>query len=63
MEGIGEIIRGATPVFRLVMPGTSTTRPGIIADAARTDGGGDYRRCTIGMGELVRYRLGTIPET
>jgi hypothetical protein len=36
----------------------------IIADAARTDAGGDYkiRIYTIGMGELVRYNLGTIPE-
>jgi hypothetical protein len=36
----------------------------IIADAAREDAGGDYkiRIYTIGMGELVRYNLGTIPE-
>jgi len=36
----------------------------IIADAARSDDDGDYRIriYTIGMGELVRYRLGTIPE-
>jgi Flp pilus assembly protein TadG len=36
----------------------------IIADAARTDTGGDYpiRVYTIGMGELVRYNLGTMPE-
>ncbi len=35
----------------------------IIANAARTDNG-DYpiRVYTIGMGELVRYNLGTIPE-
>jgi hypothetical protein len=35
----------------------------IIADAARSDNG-DYpiRVYTIGMGELVRYNLGTIPE-
>jgi hypothetical protein len=35
----------------------------IIADAARNDDG-DYRIrvYTIGMGELVRYNLGTIPE-
>jgi Flp pilus assembly protein TadG len=35
----------------------------IIADAARTDDG-DYpiRIYTIGMGELVRYMLGTMPE-
>ncbi|MEP6919094.1 MAG: hypothetical protein ABJC89_25865, partial [Acidobacteriota bacterium] len=34
-----------------------------IANAARTDTG-DYpiRIYTIGMGELVRYNLGTIPE-
>jgi hypothetical protein len=36
----------------------------IIADAARRDAG-DYpiRIYTIGMGELVRYMLGTMPET
>jgi Flp pilus assembly protein TadG len=36
----------------------------IIADAARSDAGGDYpiRIYTIGMGELVRYMLGTMPE-
>jgi hypothetical protein len=36
----------------------------IIADAARSDSDGDYRIrvYTIGMGELVRYNLGTIPE-
>jgi Flp pilus assembly protein TadG len=36
----------------------------IIADAARSDDDGDYRIriYTIGMGELVRYRLGTMPE-
>ena len=36
----------------------------IIADAARSDNGGDYpiRIYTIGMGELVRYMLGTVPE-
>jgi Flp pilus assembly protein TadG len=36
----------------------------IIADAARSDTAGDYpiRIYTIGMGELVRYMLGTIPE-
>jgi hypothetical protein len=36
----------------------------IIADAARRDAGGDYpiRIYTIGMGELVRYRLGTLQE-
>jgi hypothetical protein len=35
----------------------------IIADAARNDNG-DYRIriYTLGMGELVRYDLGTIPE-
>ncbi len=37
----------------------------IIADTARRDTGGDYpiRIYTIGMGDLVRYDLGTIPET
>jgi hypothetical protein len=37
----------------------------IIADAARSDTGGDYpvRIYAIGMGELVRYDLGSIPET
>jgi hypothetical protein len=37
----------------------------IIADAARADGSGDYpiRIYTIGMGELVRYQLGTRRET
>jgi Flp pilus assembly protein TadG len=36
----------------------------IIADAARSDNDGDYRIriYTIGMGELVRYNLGTMPE-
>jgi hypothetical protein len=36
----------------------------IIADAARTDTGGDYkiRIYTIGMGDLVRYKLGTRKE-
>lgn len=36
----------------------------IIADAARSDTAGDYRIriYTIGMGELVRYRLGTLRE-
>jgi hypothetical protein len=36
----------------------------IIADAARSDNSGDYRIriYTIGMGELVKYMLGTIPE-
>jgi hypothetical protein len=36
----------------------------IIADAARSDADGDYpiRVFTIGMGELVRYMLGTMPE-
>jgi Flp pilus assembly protein TadG len=36
----------------------------IIANAARSDDDGDYpiRIYTIGMGELVRYNLGTIPE-
>ena len=36
----------------------------IIANAARNDAG-DYRIriYTIGMGELVRYMLGTVPET
>jgi hypothetical protein len=36
----------------------------IIADAARSDASGDYRIriYTIGMGELVRYNLGTMPE-
>ncbi|HEY7290472.1 MAG TPA: vWA domain-containing protein [Vicinamibacterales bacterium] len=37
----------------------------IIADAARTDAGGDYpiRIYTIGMGNLANLLLGTIPET
>jgi Flp pilus assembly protein TadG len=37
----------------------------IIADAARSDTGGDYpiRIYTIGMGELVRYQLGMRRET
>jgi Flp pilus assembly protein TadG len=37
----------------------------IIADAARTDAGGDYpvRIFTIGMGSLINLTLGTIPET
>ena len=37
----------------------------IIAQEARTDAGGDYRIriYTIGMGELVRYQLGTLRET
>jgi Flp pilus assembly protein TadG len=37
----------------------------IIADAARSDTSGDYpiRIYTIGMGELVRYNLGPVPET
>lgn len=37
----------------------------IIANAARSDNGGDYpiRIYTIGMGELVMYQLGTVPET
>jgi hypothetical protein len=36
----------------------------IIANEVRNDGG-DYRIriYTIGMGELVRYMLGTVPET
>ena len=36
----------------------------IIADRARSDAAGQYpiRIFTIGMGELVRYNLGTIPE-
>jgi Flp pilus assembly protein TadG len=36
----------------------------IIADAARNDAGGDYqvRIYTIGMGFLVQYMLGTVPE-
>jgi len=36
----------------------------IISNEARSDAGGDYkiRIYTIGMGELVRYMLGTIPE-
>jgi hypothetical protein len=36
----------------------------IIADAARADTSGDYkiRIYTIGMGELVQYMLGNIPE-
>jgi Mg-chelatase subunit ChlD len=36
----------------------------IIANEARADAGGDHRIriYTIGMGELVRYMLGTIPE-
>ncbi len=36
----------------------------IIANAARSDDDGDYpiRIYTIGMGELVRYNLGTMPE-
>jgi hypothetical protein len=36
----------------------------IIANEARNDEGGDYRIriFTIGMGELVRYDLGTRPE-
>jgi Flp pilus assembly protein TadG len=36
----------------------------IIANAARNDDDGDYqiRIFTIGMGELVRYMLGTMPE-
>jgi Flp pilus assembly protein TadG len=37
----------------------------IIGDAARSDNTGDYpiRIYTIGMGELVRYELGTLQET
>jgi Flp pilus assembly protein TadG len=37
----------------------------IVADAARNDPGGDYpiRIYAIGMGELVRYQLGSRPET
>jgi hypothetical protein len=37
----------------------------IVADAARSDPDGDYpiRIYTIGMGELVRYQLGSRPET
>jgi hypothetical protein len=37
----------------------------IIADAARSDAGGDYpvRIYTIGMGFLVSLQLGTMPET
>lgn len=37
----------------------------IVANAARADAGGDYqiRIYTIGMGNLVRYMLGTMPET
>ncbi len=37
----------------------------IISNAARSDAAGDYpiRIYTIGMGDLVRYQLGTMPET
>jgi hypothetical protein len=37
----------------------------IISNAARSDVAGDYpiRIYTIGMGDLVRYQLGTMPET
>ena len=37
----------------------------IIADAARSDAGGDYpiRIYTIGMGNLINLQLGTMPET
>src|SRR5205085_647579 len=37
----------------------------IVANASRDDAGGDYkiRIYTIGMGSLVRYMLGTLPET
>jgi Mg-chelatase subunit ChlD len=37
----------------------------IVANAARSDTGGDYpiRIYTIGMGELVRYNLGSLQET
>jgi hypothetical protein len=37
----------------------------IIADAARSDTSGDHkiRIFTIGMGDLVKMNLGTIPET
>ena len=37
----------------------------IIADAARRDDDGDYpiRIYTIGMGNLVQFQLGTVPET
>ena len=50
-------------VFNIRNAATNLTE--IIADAARNDDAGDYkiRIFTIGMGELVKIHLGTIPET
>jgi Mg-chelatase subunit ChlD len=50
-------------VFNIRNAATNLTE--IIADAARSDASGDHRIriFTIGMGQLVKMNLGTIPET
>ena len=50
-------------VFNIRNAATNLTE--IIADAARNDTSGDHkiRIFTIGMGDLVKMSLGTIPET
>ena len=50
-------------VFNLRNAATNVTE--IIADAARADASGDHRIriFTIGMGQLVKMNLGTIPES
>jgi Flp pilus assembly protein TadG len=53
------------PAHVINIRNAATNLTEIIADAARSDDAGDYRIriYTIGMGNLVRFLLGAIPET
>jgi hypothetical protein len=59
------VVAGKFPADVWNLRNAVTNLTEIIADAARSDDSGDYRIriFTIGMGSLVRMRLGTIPET
>ena len=59
------VVAGKFPADVWNLRNSVTNLTEIIADAARSDDSGDYRIriFTIGMGSLVRMRLGTIPET
>ena len=59
------VVAGKFPADVWNLRNSVTNLTEIIADAARSDDSGDYRIriFTVGMGSLVRMRLGTIPET
>jgi Flp pilus assembly protein TadG len=64
LRDLGLLTAGKYPAEVFNINNSARNLVEIISNEARNDVGGDYkiRIYTIGMGELVRYMLGTVPE-